>query len=210
MTPKVIYLLMDCETISCSRTVKNVFKAPSNIYDGSFAKIVTNVNFKPLKCIIDEFYYFSLTSISRDTVKWLLSRFIFPVIKGQCYWPWKKSFHSWKVFQSWMVCFSRFYKYLEWKPILRMKNRKYYFQLFLSRTWSGAEVKLCTWILSGMKLNLPTPVKLNLVQNHQHLRVTEPCFSIEVFKAIYSVFIFFDGCNIHLKRTCSQASDLWQ
>ena len=123
MTPKVIYLLMDCETISCSKTVKNVFKAPSNIYDGSFAKIVTNVNFKPLTCIIDEFHYFSLTSISRDTVKWLLSRFIFPVIKGQCYWPWKKSFHSWKVFQSWMVCFSRFYKYLEWKPILRMKNK---------------------------------------------------------------------------------------
>ena len=51
-----------------------------------------------------------------------------------------------------------------------------------------------------MKLNLPTPLQLNLVQNHKYLRVTKPCFSEEVFKAICSVVIFFDVSNIFLKR----------
>ena len=61
-----------------------------------------------------------------------------------------------------------------------------------------AEVKFCARILSAMKLNLP--LQLNLVQNLQYMRATKPCFSAEAFKAIYSVFIFFDGWNICLKR----------
>ena len=67
--------------------VKNVFRTPSNIYDGSFAKTVSNVNFKPLtlQALLTNFTCFSLTSISRDTVNWLLSRFVFSVFKGQCY-----------------------------------------------------------------------------------------------------------------------------
>ena len=77
------------------------------IYDGSFGKIVSNVNFKPLtlQALLTNFTYFSLTSISRDTFKWLLSRFVFPVKKGSVIEYKRKVFtgersfsHEWFVF----------------------------------------------------------------------------------------------------------------
>ena len=156
------------------------------------------------KGIIDKFFLFSWTSISRETVKWLLPRFVFLVIKCQWYWVQKKSFHWWKVFQSQMVCFSCYHKHLEWKSILVIGNRKQYFQFFLVRAWSVTEVKICTRILTAMKLSLSALLQLNLIQNLQHIRATKPCFSTHFCKAIYS-----QGCHKARKVAKDEKAGKW-